>query len=279
MHESLALGALLFVNGIGHAQLNIPGIESKPLSALTATDKTLARTGITVNEDDITSDQDSHKLTLTEAQLHQAAVWGLSTDEEKRYVQLMQNRSALYYEGLRQTPIDVLGINARDEAERTHFAELSARQEAQKVAKNIAWDNAFHQAYNQLFKDVPVIGGFDPTPFAPNNYKPVELKPNDTLYWFIQPELAVKTVLLPLLEAIQSTPNTRLHLMLLDTDDLSIQQWANLHQIPRDLVTQGLITINHGDLSFDALTLKQKTIPLLLLARNGESRVVDLGRF
>ena len=105
------------------------------------------------------------------------------------------------------------------------------------------------------------------------------LTPNDTLYWFIRPEHAVKTVLLPLIEAIQSTPNTTLHLMLLGANPAGIQQWANLQQIPRELVTQGHITLNQGEFAFEALALKKKTTPLLLLARNGESSVVDLGRF
>jgi len=279
MRKSVLFSAVFLASNISHAHFSVPGLQTQQINALATTDKTLAQTGLSINENDITSDQDANKLTLTEAQLHESSVWGLTVDEEKRYVQLMQNRSGLYYEGLRQTPIDVLGINARDEDERNHFAELAARQEAQKVAKNIAWNNAFYKAYNQLFKDVPVVGDFDTSSYAPSNYTPVSLKPNDTLYWFIKPEHAVKTVLLPLIEAIQTTSGTTLHLMLMGADEAEIQQWANLNQIPRDLVTQGQMTINHGELSFDALTLPKKSTPLLLLARNGSSSVVDLGRF
>ena len=278
MRQAIVLSVLLVMSGIAYA-FSIPGIETQRFNALASTDKTLAQTGLSINEDDITPDQDTNKLSLTETQLHDASVWGLTDDEEKRYVQLMQNRSGLYYEGLRQTPIDILGINARDEAERDHFAELASHQEAQKVSKNIAWNNAFYKAYNQLFKDVPVVGEFDPSPYAPDNYKPMALKPNDTLYWFIKPEHAVKTVLLPLIEALQSTPNTTLHLMLLGADDAGVQLWANVQQIPRELVSSGQITLNHGELSFDALTVKNKATPLLLLARDGASSVVDLGRF
>lgn len=270
---------MIMASNISYAHFSIPGLSTQPFNPLAATDRALAQTGLSINENDITPDQDANKLTLSETQFHEASVWGLSVDEEKRYVQLMQNRSGLYYDGLHQTPIDVLGINARNEAERTHFAELAAQQEAQKVAKNIAWNNAFYKAYNQLFNDVPVIGDFDPRPYSPNNYTPITLKPSDTLYWFIRPELAVKTILLPLVEAIQTTPNATLHLMLLGVSDADIQQWANLYQIPRELVTQGQLTLNHGELSFEALTLKNKTTPLLLLARNGVSSVVDLGRF
>ena len=279
MRKFLFYSLAFVISSIANASLNIPGIQTQPFNALESTDKALAKAGLSVNEDDITSEQDANKLTLTESQIHEASVWGLTVDEEKRYVQLMQNRSALYYEGLHQTPIDVLGINARNEDEREHFAKLSALQEAQKVAKNIAWNNAFYKAYNELFKDVPVVGAFDPSPFSPNNYQPIALQVSDTLYWFIKPEHAVKTVLLPLIEAIQSTSNTTLHLMLLDADDIGIQQWASLNQIPRELVTEGRITLNHGELSFDALTLKNKTTPLLLLSRDGTSHVVDLGRF
>ncbi len=279
MNKSLMIILMIAASSVSHASLHIPGLKTQELSSLATSDKTLAQAGLSINENDITKDQDLNKLKLNEEQLHEASVWELTVDEEKRYVQLMQNRSGLYYKGLRQTPIDILGINARDENERNHFAELAASQEAQKVAKNIAWNNAFYKAYNQLFKDVPVVGDFDPSPYAPNNYMPISLKTNDNLYWFIKPTHAVKTVLLPLIEAIQATPNTKLHLMLIGANDLEIQQWANLNQIPHDLVLQGQITINHGELSFDALKDNKKSTPLLLLARDGKSNIVDLGRF
>lgn len=205
-------------------------------------------------------------------------MWGLTADEEKRYVLLMQNKSKFYYKGLRQTPIDILGINARNETERNHFAELAARQEAQKVAKNIAWNNAFYKAYNELFVNVPVVGDFDPSPYSPYAHKPVQLSQGDTLYFFIKEQDAVKTILLMLFDAIEQTPNARLHLMLLDMNDTTIQIWANQHQIPQHLVNGGRITLNHGELSYQSLKIK-KSLPMLLLSQNGHSSIVDLGRF
>lgn len=264
---------------LAYAELNIPGLNIQSLNTLAVQDPTLARTGLTTNDDDLTAEQDINKIQLNEKQLHEAKVWDLSVEEEKRYVLLMQNRSKIYYEGLRQTPLDILGLNARNEAERNHFAELAAVQEAQKVSKNIAWNNAFYKAYNQLFANVPVVGDFDPAPYSPYAYKPVRLNQGDILYFFIKSDEAVKTVLMTLTEAIESTPDTRLHLMLLESDDLTIQLWANKHQIPQYLVNSGRITINHGQQNYQALTVSKKTTPLLLLAKNGSSRVVDLGRF
>lgn len=270
---------LLVVNTESSAQLSIPGFSMLKENPLRATDNRLAETGLSVNEDDIVGDQDTNKLTLNEKELHEASVWGLTLDEEKRYVQLMQNRSRLYYQGLHQTPIDVLGINARSELERDHFATLAARQEAQKVAKNIAWNNAFSKAYNELFKDIPVVGDMDVSPYSPYHYKPVDLNVSDTLYLFIKPNDAVKTVLLTLCDALNTIPSTRLHIMLLGIDDVGIQTWANTHQIPPEMVAAQQIILNHGELPFEALTVKKKKTPLLLLARNGVSHQVDLGRF
>lgn len=264
---------------LAHAELNIPGLNQQPLSHLAIHDKTLAKTGLTVNEDELTSEQDINQITLNEAQQHEAKVWGLTIDEEKRYVLLMRNKSKFYYEGLRQTPIDILGLNARNEAERTHFAELAAKQEAQKVSKNIAWNNAFYKAYNTLFANVPVIGNFDPAPYSPYAHKPVQLNQGDTLYFFVKETDATKTIVLMLTDAIEQTPDTRLHLMLLGFDDAAIQIWANLHQIPQHLVNSGRISLNHGEFSYQALKVSKKTSPLLLLSQNGHSSIVDLGKF
>lgn len=264
---------------IAQAELTIPGISTQPLNPMTTQDQTLARTGLTVNEEDITPAQDINKVQLNEQQIHEAKVWGLSLEEEKRYVLLMQNRSLIYYRGLRQTPLDILGINARNEEERNHFAALAAIQEAQKVAKNIAWNNAFAKAYNQLFVNIPIVGNFNPAPYSPYTHQPIQLIPNDTLHFFVKPTEAVKTILLVLIEAIEKTPNTHLNLYLLGSDDSSIQHWANKQQIPPQLVATGQITLNQGDLNFAALTLNKKATPLLLLSKNGHSSVVDLGRF
>lgn len=272
-----ALTISLISAQLAFAELNIPGINTQSLNTQAVQDHTLARAGLTVNEDDLTSEQDINKIKLNEKQLHEAKVWNLTLDEEKRYVFLMQNRSKIYYQGLRQTPLDILGLNARNEAERNHFAELAAVQEAQKVSKNIAWNNAFYKAYNKLFANVPVVGDFDPSPYSPYAHKPVQLNQGETLYLFIKSDDAVKTILLTLTEAIENTPDTRLHLMFLETDDLSIQLWANKNQIPQYLVNSGRISLNHGDLNYQSL--KKKTTPLLLLSKNGSSSIVDLGRF
>lgn len=272
---SLTLLSLLMAS-FAHANLAIPTLQEQALQSSILQDETLARTGVSTNEDDLTAEQN---IQLNEQQLHEAKVWELTLDEEKRYVMLMQNRSGVYYKGLRLTPLDILGINARDEAERNHFATLAAQQEAQKVAKNIAWNNAFHKAYNDLFANVPVVGEFDLAPYSPYAHQPVSLAPGERLYFFIKPYDAVKSILLLLIDAIEKTPDTQLNIMLMDADDMTIQQWANQQQIPRHLVSHGRISLQHGEMNFQALTLKEKSTPLLILSKQNDSHIVDLGRF
>lgn len=262
------------------ASIDIPGLAAKGFNETAIEDKTLVRTGLKVNEDDIVADQNMETLKLTESQLHEAKVWGLSLDEEKRYVLLMQNRSGLYYKGLNLTPVDILGINARNDAERNHLAALGAFQEAQKISKNIAWNNAFYKAYKTLFQGVPVVGeAFDPTPYSPVNHKPIVLLPKDELYLFIKPEDVFQSIIFMLTDAVVQNPNTKLNLMLLDANEEEIQLFANKVGLSRLLVEQGKITLNQGDFHFKNLSLDDKKTPLLLLTRHGVSAVVNLGKF
>jgi len=270
---------MILTSQYSYAELIIPGLHIQSLNTLVTQDPILAKTGVTNNQEDITSDQDLNKIVLNEQQLHEAKVWELTPDEEKRYVLLMRNRSGLYYKGLRQTPLDILGLNARTDEERTHFAEIAAKQEAQKVSKNIAWNNAFSKAYNTLFLNVPIVGDFDPSPYSPYAHQPIKLAQGDVLFLFIKPDEAVKSIVMTLIEAIEDNPATQLHFMLLKSDDQSIQLWANRHQIPQHLITKGRLSINHGEQNYQSLTIGKKHTPLLLLSHQGQSNIVDLGRF
>ena len=268
---SLTLG--LIVSSTAFAGLSIPGLISPSLNT---TDNALAKAGVTDFEDEVIDEKD---FELSDTQKHEAKVWQLTEAEEKRYVQLMKSRSGVYYQGLRMSPIDILGLNARDDIEREYFAELAAKQEAQKVAQNIAWNNAFYQAYNKLFKDVPVVGNFDPSPYSPYAHQPIQLKSGERLYLFIKTDDAVKIILMQLIDSLSRTPNTQLNLLFVDMDSDAIQLWANRQQIPLTLVNSQQITLHNGKQQYEALTLKNKHTPLLLLSNGKASQVIDMGRF
>lgn len=279
MARALFITAILGLSSNAFAALDIPGLSQAPMVSSTISDKALAKTGLSVYQDDITAEQYLESMKLDEHALHQARVWGLTEQEEKRYLALIQNRSAVFYEGLHLTPIDILGLNARNEAERAHFAQLGAQIESQKVAQNLAWNNAFYKAYNELFKNNTVVSAdFDPTPYSPVAHKPVHLQTGDELFLFLTPMDASKNIVMTLSDAVVHNPGTKLHFMVLNADDKAIQELAHRFGLSYESVKLGLITLNHGELHFEGLTLTDKQTPLLILVRHGASSVVDLGR-
>ena len=86
-----------------------------------------AKRGLRVNQDDITPDQIENPIKLNAQQQHEAIVWGLSEKEELRYVKLMKNKSKVRYAHLHLSPVEVLGINARNDDERAHYAKKSSK--------------------------------------------------------------------------------------------------------------------------------------------------------
>ena len=261
------------------AGFNLPQFSEKGLNNPPLSGAVLAEQGLDYFEDDVLESQSLKDRALSAKELHQAQIWGLTEDEEKRYLALMENKSGLYYEGLHLTPVDILGLNARTVAERAHFAELSAHFEAQKVAQNLAYNSAFHKAYNEIFKNTPVVGrNFDPSPYSPLAHKPVALRARDELYLFVKQTDPVKSIITSLSEAIGQTVDTRLHLMITDASNEDIQLFAHRMGLPHELVLSGRISLNSGRMQYEGLSIENKKTPLLLLARNRASQIVDLGK-
>lgn len=91
--------------------------------------------------------------------------WSLSAEEWNQYQALMQGPDGLWYQKL--TPAMVLGMRAKSVEEQQHFARIVAEQEHDKVARELAFNNAVFAAMRQLYPDEPMIKAFDQTPFNP----------------------------------------------------------------------------------------------------------------
>jgi len=233
--------------------------------------------------DDITQDQAVDSIKLTAKQQHQAKVWDLSKKQEQRYVALMQNKSGSYYKKRPLSPVEVLGINARTDQEREYYAMLAAQQESQRIAKELAYDNTFRQSYIKLVnqKNLPVVRDFNTRQYSPYFYKPVDLKPNDQLVFFVKQKDVVDPVTISLLNSLKKIKNLQLNIYFVDKN-VSKQQiftWADHHYIPQKMVKDKLITLNFGYDKFQNLVIKDKRTPLLLRIRGDKTTRVDMGRF
>ncbi|HEX7637854.1 MAG TPA: TIGR03759 family integrating conjugative element protein [Burkholderiaceae bacterium] len=85
----------------------------------------------------------------------QARDWGLRPEDWTRYRSLMQGPLGIYSPGL--DPLTALGIEARSDAERAHFAELQVRAEARRVEKELAYQRAYDAAWQRLYPGEPRV--------------------------------------------------------------------------------------------------------------------------
>ncbi len=92
--------------------------------------------------------------------------WDLSAKEWTYYQQLMQGPNGRWYPQL--SPAAVLGLNAVTEEEREHFAEIVAKEEHDKVARELIFNHRVYLAMRKLYPAEPVIQPFDKTLFNPN---------------------------------------------------------------------------------------------------------------
>lgn len=93
---------------------------------------------------------DQAKTRLDASDQATAQMWGLNADEMQRAKVLLQGpRAAFSVPNL--SPLEALGIHARNEAERNKYAEMMAKIVQSDVQRSILWNNAFQQAQLRLF--------------------------------------------------------------------------------------------------------------------------------
>ncbi|MBY4674877.1 TIGR03759 family integrating conjugative element protein [Burkholderia multivorans] len=99
----------------------------------------------------------SQAQTSTDAALdeRQARDWGLRPEEWARYRQVMQGPLGIYSPNL--DPLSALGIEARSDEERNHYAELQVQAEARRVDKTLAYQRAYDAAWQRLFPGQPRV--------------------------------------------------------------------------------------------------------------------------
>ena len=243
--------------------------------------------------DDITPDQHVNKIKLSKAEQHQALVWGISQAQEQRYVALSHNRSAQFYgihfeqtkQGVfptstRVTPVEVLGLNARTDAERQQYARQDAQQQMQYMAKFLAFNAAYTAQAQGISKslNLPVVRHFNTAKYAPGNYHPVALQPHDVLMLYVKTGQAVAPVMISLLQSIRKDPTLQLNVYFMDAHVTKSQivNWARMQNVPPEMVHKHQVTLNFGH---GKSVPNNHALPALLLIRGGQSHFVNMGRF
>ncbi|AOW15582.1 hypothetical protein [Hydrogenophaga crassostreae] len=94
-----------------------------------------------------------------------AQIWGLSNEEMVRAKVLLKGpRAAFSVENL--SPVEALGIHARDEKERVKYAEMFARALQADVERSLAWNRAFMEVQARLYPNQVVMDYSGQSPVA-----------------------------------------------------------------------------------------------------------------
>ncbi|WP_308142538.1 TIGR03759 family integrating conjugative element protein [Burkholderia pseudomallei] len=165
-----------------------------------------------------------------------AHAWELNATEWIRYQQLMQGPLGIYSPNL--DPLTALGIEARSDAERQHYAELQVRAEAQRVQKELSYQHAYDAAWKRLYPDqVPVRALTSPS--RPD----VSLAHTGRLAVFVKDDCPPCDARVRQLQA--SGTAFDIYMVGSRGDDARIRAWAQRVGIDPAKVRARTITLNH----------------------------------
>lgn len=212
---------------------------------------------------------ESSRLTASEGA--QSQRWGLSETEWRRYQTLMQGIRGRLSPDI--SPIEALGIHARDEAERQRYAEMWAQAMRQDTERVLQFQRAYDAAWRRLYGNELLI---DPTNLP--GAQQAALQPGDRILFFTRAGCGhCDTLLQALLAKVRDVPELGLDIYLVGSgnDDGAVRQWANAHAIPGELVRSRAVTLNHDNDTLMRVSRLTGTVPYLVRRRGEQLARID----
>jgi len=209
---------------------------------------------------------------LSPSELAHSRAWGLTESEWHRYKQLMQGiRGSISPSTI--SPIEVLGIHARDGEERRRYAEQWAQAMREDVGRILAFQHAYDEAGKRLYPNQQLI---DVTRLPLRSKKINALQVDDRVLFFTRPDCPACDVLLErLFKRIDKIGGIDIYLTGTQSgDDQAIRDWASIHSIKPEWVRTRRITLNHDAGALEKLTHGKHDLPYLMRRRGGDLSVL-----
>ena len=205
---------------------------------------------------------------LSPVERAQALQWQLSEVEWRRYQALRQGiRGSVSPSTL--SPIEVLGIHARDDAERRRYAEHWAQMMREDAQRILAFQAAYDAAVRRLYGVEPLID-ISRLPQAP----PVEppLLETDRIVLFTRVDcVRCEALLERVLSRLDTVDGLDVYLLDVAPGDAStVRTWASSRNIVPADVRSRRVTLNFDAGAFAALTHGRADVPYLM-RRRGET--------
>ncbi len=114
------------------------------------------RTGRTAEASSTASTSSTSRTQADSTDLQVQQIWGLTAEEMRRAkVLALGPRGSFSVDKL--SPLEILGIHARTDAERRQYAERLARIFHEDVARSIAWEREMAAAMARLYPNEPMV--------------------------------------------------------------------------------------------------------------------------
>ncbi len=212
---------------------------------------------------------------LTYSDRDQAKHWDLTDTEWQRFKTLMQGiRGSISPTNI--SPIEVLGIHAESDADRRMYAERWAQMLRDDTEQILAFQQAVIEANVRLYGNQPLIDVSKLKLRQPKN----ALNPGDRLLFFTTTtDCSTCDARLSVLLSKIRLSAVKLDIFLLGTEgrDEAARQWAQVHNIPPEMVRQQQITINHDKGTLTRLSQNRGKPPYLMRKSPDGTVPISLG--
>ena len=235
------------------------------------------------------SDIESVKIDSTSTRAIETAraeQWGLSHEDWQRYRSLMQGvRGSISPSTL--SPIEVLGIHARNAGERRRYAERWAMMMREDAERILAFQHAYDEAHQRLFPQGQLI---DTVKLAQHQSKtktvPDEkLDSTDRVLFFTATNCgACNAILDRLLAKLPTIDGIDIYLLgVAPGDEDYIREWAGARKIEPDWVHERRVTLNVDAGALDKFSLRLddplEQRPVVLRRRGDALLLLSASRF
>ena len=204
---------------------------------------------------------------ITANERARAEVWRLSADEWHRYRSLMEGIRGSISPGT-ISPIEVLGIHARDDAERRRYAEQWAMMMREDAERILAFQHAYDQAGRLLYPTETLI---DVARLPDRDDDPQTLLATDRVLLFARPDCAAcDAIVARLLAKLDRVAGVDIYLAgIAAGDDGAIRDWATAHGIQPEWVRTRRVTLNFEGGALEKLGPVTSELPVVMRRRGG----------
>ncbi len=212
-----------------------------------------------------TSPSDQRETPLSAIDERQAAAWELNTTEWRRYRDLMLGIRGSVSDA-RLSPVEVLGIHARDATERRHYAMRWAQAMRADAERVLLFQRAYDAAAEQLFAGIPLIDAGRPKTVQQSSSA---LGPGDRVLFFTALECpACEAMLAKLLTHLNTVAGIDIYFTDLGSgSEARIRTWADEHGIEPAWVQGRRVTLNIDNGMLGSLSSTKSQAPALFRQR------------